>query len=176
MAELIQPIKRFREEEEQIQVTEEYKRHKSSYNDILSILEEEEEYGIESDPEIKISGSDIFTTLQQELDLLPSDNNNGFGSDPVEEISSTGSGNSQIRSNSSSIEDDRCSVIRHLLEASDDELGIPSGDGINGLDFPIVEENEINGGDFPFAISDGLWELEDEAANYYSLLQSELFM
>ncbi|XP_015074790.1 uncharacterized protein LOC107018744 [Solanum pennellii] len=174
MSELIQPIKRFREEEEQLQVqTEEYKRHKSSYNDILSILEEEEEYGIESDPDIKISGSDIFTTLQQELDLLPSDNNNGLGSDPVED---TGSGNSQIRCNNNSTEDDRSSVIRHLLEASDDELGIPSGDGINGSDFPIVEENGINGGDFPFAISDGLWELEDEAANYYSLLQSELFM
>ncbi|MCD7470375.1 hypothetical protein HAX54_010175, partial [Datura stramonium] len=42
--------------------------------------------------------------------------------------------------------------------------------------FPLVEENSIDGGDFPFAISDGLWELEDETANYYSLLQSELFM
>lgn len=161
-------IKRSREEEGK-QVVEENKRHK--YNDIISILEEEEEeaFGLEPDPETKISGSDIFTTLQQELDLLPSDE--GFGSDPVE--IPTGSGDSQINS---SEEDDRSSVIRHLLEASDDELGIPSGDGTNGSDYPQVQENEIDGGDFPFAISDGLWELEDEAANYYSLLQSELFM
>ncbi|XP_055806448.1 uncharacterized protein LOC129875036 [Solanum dulcamara] len=173
MAESIQPIKRSREEDESQEI-EENKRQKSSYNDILSILEEEEEYGFESDPEIKISGSNIFTTLQQELDLLPSCDN-GFGSDPVE--ISIGSGNSQVRSSAnSSTEYDSSSVIRHLLEASDDELGIPSGDGINGSDFPLVEENEINGGDFPFAISDGLWELEDETANYYSLLQSELFM
>ncbi|MCD7461220.1 hypothetical protein HAX54_045566 [Datura stramonium] len=171
MAESPQPIKRSREESHETEeyFCEENKRHKS-YNDILSILEEEE-YGFESDP---VSGSDIFTTLQQEL--LPNDGF-GLGPDPVSE---TGSGNSQICSSASSSkedeEDDRSSVIRHLLEASDDELGIPSGDGINGSDFPLVEENSIDGGDFPFAISDGLWELEDETANYYSLLQSELFM
>ncbi|OIT19862.1 PREDICTED: uncharacterized protein LOC109220937 [Nicotiana attenuata] len=165
MAESTQPIKRSREEESQ-ETQENFcednntKRHKSSYNDILSILEEEE-YGFESDP---VSGSDIFTTLQQEL--LPSD---GFESDPV----SVGSDSSHKEDE---VEDDRSSVIRHLLEASDDELGIPSGDGTNGGDFTFAEENETNGGDFPFALADGLWEFEDEAANYYSLLQSELFM
>ncbi|KAF3620745.1 putative LRR receptor-like serine/threonine-protein kinase GSO1-like [Capsicum annuum] len=169
MSESIQPNKRSREQEE----FEENKRHKS-YNDILSILEEDEEYGLESDP-ISETGSDIFTTLQQELELLPSGGDDILGSDLVENnfTGSTPGGTQQQ-------EDDRSSVIRHLLEASDDELGIPSGDGINGSDFPLVEENEneneTNGGDFPFAISDGLWELEDEAANYYSLLQSELFM
>ncbi|KVH97741.1 uncharacterized protein LOC112523302 [Cynara cardunculus var. scolymus] len=71
--------------------------------------------------------------------------------------------------------DEKERVIRHLLEASDDELGIPSrvesGDGGG--------DDEISGGgfdDFPMAFCDGLWELEDEAANYYTLLQSELFM
>ncbi|XP_059316743.1 uncharacterized protein LOC132067496 [Lycium ferocissimum] len=171
MAESTEAIKRSREEEYQETENQENndntKRPKSSYNDILSILEEEE-YGFESDP---VSGSDIFSTLQQEL--MPND---GFGSDPVDESdpATTGSGKEYE-------EDDRSSVIRHLLEASDDELGIPSGDGlINGSDLTVVEgnenENETNGGDFPFAISDGLWEFEDEAANYYSLLQSELFM
>ncbi|KAI3720239.1 hypothetical protein L6452_21152 [Arctium lappa] len=73
--------------------------------------------------------------------------------------------------------DEKERVIRHLLEASDDELGIPSrvesgGDGGGG-------DDEIGGGgfeDFSMAVCDGLWELEDEAANYYTLLQSELFM
>ncbi|XP_009602666.1 uncharacterized protein [Nicotiana tomentosiformis] len=162
MAESTQSIKRSREEESQGNFCEDnnIKRHKSSYNDILSILEEEE-YGFESDP---VSGSDIFTTLQQEL--LPSD---VFESDPV-------SVGSDISSKEDEVEDDRNSVIRHLLEASDDELGIPSGDGSNGVDLTFAEENETNGGDFPFALADGLWEFEDEAANYYSLLQSELFM
>ncbi|CAN4124438.1 unnamed protein product [Withania somnifera] len=164
MAESIQPNKRSREEEEQqSHQMEENKRHKS-YNDILSILEDED-YGFESDP-VTETGSDIFTTLQQEFELAEG----GFGLGPVEETS-TGSDDSQT-----SKEKDSTSVIRHLLEASDDELGIPSGDGINGSDYPLIEENGLNGGDFPFGISDGLWELEDEAANYYSLLQSELFM
>ncbi|KAJ8569924.1 hypothetical protein K7X08_006501 [Anisodus acutangulus] len=164
MAELSQPIKRSREETQETTENNNTKRPKS-YNDILSILEEEE-YGFEVDP---ISGSDIFTTLQQEFMQ-----NDGSGSDPVSDSVGIGSGISSKEDE----EDDRSSVIRHLLEASDDELGIPSGDGglINGSDFPVIEENGIDGGDFPFAISDGLWEFEDEAANYYSLIQSELFM
>ncbi|CAN4081252.1 unnamed protein product [Withania somnifera] len=169
MAESIKPNKRSREDkEEQSQEMEENKRHKSSYNDILSILEDEE-YVFESDPILE-NGSDIFTTLQQELEPLPNNGEDGFGPGSVE-ISSIGSDNSQTPK-----EDDTSSVIRHLLEASDDELGIPSGDGINGADYPLIEENQMNGGDFSFGISDGLWELEDEAANYYSLFQSELLM
>lgn len=73
------------------------------------------------------------------------------------------------------------SVIRHLLEASDDELGIPSrvdsgngggdsddGGGVGGDD---VAKGYF--GDFEFGLGDGLWEIED---NYYTLLQCELFM
>ncbi|PWA62123.1 hypothetical protein CTI12_AA366780 [Artemisia annua] len=64
-------------------------------------------------------------------------------------------------------EDEKESVIRHLLEASDDELGLPAvtkgGDDVAEVSYY---------GD----LCDGLWELEDEVANYYTLLQSELFM
>nr|GEZ06702.1 hypothetical protein [Tanacetum cinerariifolium] len=64
-------------------------------------------------------------------------------------------------------EDEKERVIRHLLEASDDELGLPAvtkgGDDVAEMSYY---------GD----ICDGLWELEDEVANYYTLLQSELFM
>ena len=38
----------------------------------------------------------------------------------------------------------------------------------------------VDGGDplvpVSLDVSDGLWEIEDEAANYFALLQSELFM
>nr|GMD90662.1 mucin-like protein [Ipomoea batatas] len=62
----------------------------------------------------------------------------------------------------------------HLLEASDDELGIPSG-GMDGGD--NSDEKEMDGGDLTFSLcDDGLWEFEDEAADYYSSLQSELFI
>ncbi|KAK7828541.1 hypothetical protein CFP56_030121 [Quercus suber] len=73
-------------------------------------------------------------------------------------------------------EDDKERVIRHLLEASDDELGIPNrevGVGV-GVVYDFGVEG-LNGGD-GYSFGDGLWELEDEAANYYTLLQSELFM
>ncbi|KAM0001136.1 hypothetical protein Hdeb2414_s0388g00883421 [Helianthus debilis subsp. tardiflorus] len=75
--------------------------------------------------------------------------------------------------------DDKNSVIRHLLEASDDELGIPSrvddsGDGdVTGGDDDVTGGGD--GGDGGYG-DFWLWELEDEAANYYTLLQSELFM
>ncbi|XP_039003746.1 uncharacterized protein LOC120130600 [Hibiscus syriacus] len=68
--------------------------------------------------------------------------------------------------------DDKEKVIRHLLEASDDELGIPNKQSVFGVEF---DEGFHNGGN-SFALCDGLWELEDEAANYYTLLQSQLFM
>lgn len=61
-------------------------------------------------------------------------------------------------------EGERERVMRHLLEASDDELGIPNGEFLVGEGVDGV------------ALSDALWELEDEAANYYTLFQSQLFM
>ncbi|MFS8020858.1 hypothetical protein Hanom_Chr16g01420711 [Helianthus anomalus] len=75
--------------------------------------------------------------------------------------------------------DDKNSVIRHLLEASDDELGIPSRVDDSGDCDVTGGDDDVTGGD---GGGDGgygdfwLWELEDEAANYYTLLQSELFM
>ncbi|KAK1425791.1 hypothetical protein QVD17_21150 [Tagetes erecta] len=82
-------------------------------------------------------------------------------------------------------DDEKESVIRHLLEASDDELGIPSrvdGGGDGGDGGGGGGSDDVAGGyfgDFEFGLGDGLWELEDEVANanyYYTLLQSELFM
>nr|XP_043625339.1 uncharacterized protein LOC122596775 [Erigeron canadensis] len=69
--------------------------------------------------------------------------------------------------------DEKESVIRHLLEASDDELGIPAVDGGGG---DGGDGGDINGVNYLLDLCDGLWELEDEAANYHTLLQSELFM
>ncbi|XP_071707117.1 uncharacterized protein [Rutidosis leptorrhynchoides] len=74
--------------------------------------------------------------------------------------------------------DEKESFIRHLLEASDDELGIPAVDGV-GDSGDGGGGDEIAGPgyrDYLLDLCDGLWELEDEAANYYTLLQSELFM
>ncbi|GAB2280296.1 hypothetical protein Dimus_014937 [Dionaea muscipula] len=68
-------------------------------------------------------------------------------------------------------EGEREKVMRHLLEASDDELGIPNSDG-------RVEDmgvEKMDGGDL-LGLDDGLWEIEDDAANYYALLQSEIFL
>ncbi|KAK9935172.1 hypothetical protein M0R45_022284 [Rubus argutus] len=66
-------------------------------------------------------------------------------------------------------------VMRHLLEASDDELGIPHREVGNGFE-DAEEEGFSTFGDNGLSLCDGLWELEDEAANYYTLVQSELFM
>ncbi|CAH1417128.1 unnamed protein product [Lactuca virosa] len=80
-------------------------------------------------------------------------------------------------------DDEKERAIRHLFEASDDELGIPSrvedgGDdgevGVCGGGGDDIAGEEY--GDFSLALCDGLWELEDEAANYYTVLQSELFI
>ncbi|KAK3223081.1 hypothetical protein Dsin_010106 [Dipteronia sinensis] len=169
-------------EETQIVDVEETKRHKS-YNHILSLLEAEEE-----EPTQDLSS--LITTLQQELssdsviDPIPSQTaDNDLESNPT--AASTATGEDSIASSSTSSptsscskedeEDDGQRVIRHLLEASDDELGIPNMDVVcaeNG----VYGDGDFNGGDV-FALCDGLlWELEDEAANYYTLLQSELFM
>ncbi|KAL3636265.1 hypothetical protein CASFOL_020812 [Castilleja foliolosa] len=128
------------------------------YNTILSLLDEEDE---EQNQDL----SAIFTTLQQEI---------------------TSSASFGFESPQFTAEDDRKtdgedgveSVMRHLLEASDDELGIPSTEeDYNNIN---INFNEIraNDDDLGFAnfFDNGIWELEDVAANYYTLLQSELFM
>ncbi|KAL8111962.1 hypothetical protein AgCh_019605 [Apium graveolens] len=68
-------------------------------------------------------------------------------------------------------------IIRHLLEASDDELGLPNEVGVDRT--VSSGDEDFNGLDDKHNSSlfcDGLWELEDEAANYDTLLQSQLFM
>ncbi|KAF3431437.1 hypothetical protein FNV43_RR26168 [Rhamnella rubrinervis] len=165
------PSKRQREET-QVEDFEEHKRQKS-YNHILSLLEAEED-----EPTQDLSS--IITTLQQELssdsgfDPLPftaseiDPENPTSASTAVEEYTSSSS-SSEVLSKEDDKENDKELVMRHLLEASDDELGIPNRELV------FDGDNGFNGGDgFPF--SDGLWEFEDEAANYYTLLQSELFM
>ncbi|KAK0574026.1 hypothetical protein LWI29_017180 [Acer saccharum] len=172
------PSKRPREET-QIDDVEETKRHKS-YNHILSLLEAEEE-----EPTQDLSS--LITTLQQELSSdsvlnpIPSQTaDNDLESSLTTATVEDSVANSSTSSPTSSCskedeEDDGQRVIRHLLEASDDELGIPNMDVVcaeNG----VYGDGDFNGGDV-FPLCDGLlWELEDEAANYYTLLQSELFM
>lgn len=181
------PPKRQREETQLAEDFEENNKRQKSYNHILSILEAEED-----EPNQDLSS--IITTLQQELssdsgfDPLPF---SASGTDPenptsasaaVEEYTSSSSSSSSFSPPSSSSssealsreddkENDKERVMRHLLEASDDELGIPNRelvfDGDNGVGF--------NDGD-GFAYSDVLWEFEDHTANYYTMLQSELFM
>lgn len=169
MAEATQS-KRQREDDDNYQCKEEdTKRHKS-YNHILSILEQEED-----EPSEDLL--DIFQILQQELSSSDSsavdDPLQISASAPEADHQSGGSAASESSSPSSKEdddeEDDKVRMMRHLLEASDDELGLP-----NRLE---SGEEEINSVENPFFLGDGLlWELEDDAANYYTLLQSELFM
>jgi len=149
-------LKRQREVEEE--VTEGFFKRQKSYEDILSILDEEEE-----DPAQDLSS--LITTLQQEISSNPQ--------------MSTSSSEADL-----SLEDESERVMKHLLEASDDELGIPNaeaGDQFGGSQ-GTVSLDEFDGGDLllqPAAdgFGDGLlWEIEDEAANYYALMQSELFL
>ncbi|CAK9183767.1 unnamed protein product [Ilex paraguariensis] len=156
------PSKRHREETLALEDCEDSKRQKS-YTHILSILEDEED-----EPNQDLSA--IFTSLQQELSC----NSNNF--DPSLSVTAeadpdhqtTVPATSECSPSSHGEEDDKERVIRHLLEASDDELGIPHK--VDGGD------DDINGRDLAFALCDGFWEFEDETANYYALLQSELFM
>ncbi|KAE8023286.1 hypothetical protein FH972_009001 [Carpinus fangiana] len=169
------PCKRQREET-QIEDCDESKRHKS-FSHILSLLEAEEE-----EPTQDLSS--LITTLQQELSsdsifsplsfptAEPDPENPTSASAPVEDQSSSSSSSSSpavvLKEDE---EDDKERVIRHLLEASDDELGIPNREvGV------AYDGDEGFGGVDVFSLCDGLWELEDEAANYYALMQSELFM
>ncbi|KAK6931209.1 hypothetical protein RJ641_003002 [Dillenia turbinata] len=176
MADRETPLKRQREEpqvEEILEEEETAKRHRpsssSSYNHILSILEAENEE--ESNQDL----SSLMTSLQQELsssDSFPA----SFPENPSSvSLSATSDANlSNVVASKEDEEEDKERVIRHLLEASDDELGIPNIEVRSNGD----DEVGLNAGDGfgGFGFGDGFWELEDEAANYYTLLQSELFM
>ncbi|KAK9277357.1 hypothetical protein L1049_006899 [Liquidambar formosana] len=159
------PLKRQRDETQLVEEIEDPKRQKS-YNHILSLLEADEE-----EPQQDLSS--LMTTLENELSYDSAFDPLAFSvseTDPENPATGTTSDYGSSSPVKEEEEDDKERVIRHLLEASDDELGIPHrdvrvGDGEDGF----------NGGD-GFSFCDGLWELEDEAANYYTLLQSELFM
>nr|KYP65867.1 hypothetical protein KK1_012142 [Cajanus cajan] len=148
------------------------KRHKP-YNHILSLLDLEEE---ESTQDL----SPLMTTLQKEITCAS--NNTSHDDDTL--LLCPTHGNDQETLTITTLEDntttsqeeesDKERVMRHLLHASDDELGIPSSgdnDGFFGLG-----EDRVNSGDGFSSLCDKLWELEDERANYYAFLQSELFL
>ncbi|KAL2349273.1 hypothetical protein Fmac_003273 [Flemingia macrophylla] len=151
---------------------EEYSKRHKPYNHILSLLDSEEE---ESTQDL----SPLITTLQKEI-TCASDNTSH---DDAHLLCPTPE-NDQFTLTITTLEDntttsqeeesDKERVMRHLLHASDDELGIPSsGDNDGFLGFG---EDRVNIGDEFSSLCDKLWELEDERANYYAFLQSELFL
>lgn len=168
---------------------EEYSKRHKSYNDILSILELQEE----DEPNQDLS--DIFTSLEQELSSSDSTavcgggSGGSFGSggdvsgSEAESVDETcfsaapdrNSGGDSGNNESIEEDDERVRVMRHLLEASDDELGIPNRVEESG------EEEETGSGDKQqlFLSGDWKWQFEDDAADYYynfMHLQSELFI
>ncbi|CAN1349076.1 hypothetical protein LINPERPRIM_LOCUS41698 [Linum perenne] len=147
------------------------KRLKPSYSHIVSFLDEESD---ETNQDI----SSLLTSLQDELssDLAAGNSNSSAVAvtTAVDDYASCSSSSSASNFELKDEEDEKERVIRHLLEASDDELGIPTAadgdDGGVGDFFAAVDSVE------GFANWNGLWELEDANANYYTMLQSELFM
>ncbi|GAB4829178.1 hypothetical protein Ancab_018843 [Ancistrocladus abbreviatus] len=199
-------LKRQREETQTVEEDEEALKRQKSYKDIISILEEEEDepnQGLSSlittlQQELSSSSSsssDNFGSVSSSLDYVFVDPvtlfNSSFSSeaDPTEVMypSTEMDGHSlapahQMMVKGGGEEEERERVMRHLLEASDDELGIPNTEG---REVVVVEDDynqgvvvgEINGRDLLSLGGDGLWEFEDhEAANYYTLFRSELFM
>ncbi|GFP86180.1 hypothetical protein PHJA_000761800 [Phtheirospermum japonicum] len=171
MAETQTPQKRLRDEKAQEGSAgsgfDGSKRQKP-YNNIISLLDDDDEEEVEPshEPSHELSHdlSAIFTTLQQELTSFGSPPSSAAAADDMAGRHVTGGGDGE--------EGLKLAVMRHLLEASDDELGIPnrSTDEIN----PDILDSGEN---FNVAFNDdGLWEFEDETANYYTGLQSELFM
>ncbi|GMH15318.1 hypothetical protein Nepgr_017159 [Nepenthes gracilis] len=176
------PLKRHREETDE---EEEVLKRQKSYKDIISILE-----GDEEEPNEDLSS--IITTLQQEISSA-SDNftSSSYDFALTDQTSMLSSSFAEIvnpstaeyfslgppdKSKEEEEEDDeRERVMRHLIEASDDELGIPSTEGRRVDDDQRVAAGEISRGDL-LPLDDSLWEVEDEAANYSSLLQSLPFL
>ncbi|KAF8091278.1 hypothetical protein N665_0450s0036 [Sinapis alba] len=170
------PLKRQRDEQEQETIPhEDSKRQKpssssTSYNEVQCLLEAQNE--AESDL------TSLITTLQQEISTKEQ-NAAVFEYPPLSSSSCSSSSSSSCAPKEEEYESDKEKVMKHLLEASDDELGIPNTE-TGGSNYEIVnsETNQdyINGFSLLDGFGDGLWELEDEVANYYTLLQSELFM
>ncbi|XP_010242422.1 PREDICTED: uncharacterized protein LOC104586775 [Nelumbo nucifera] len=162
------PLKRQRENN-QTEDEEEIKRYRC-YNHIISLLEADED-----EPNQDLSS--LMTTLQQELSSAPS-------SEPAPEAHTNQPTHSALYNlNSSSAaatvenskdgQAEKGTEITHILEASDDELGFPQGD----IRVSEAEDESINPESTGLSwYFDGLWEFEDVAANYYTLVQSELFL
>ncbi|CAA7036223.1 unnamed protein product [Microthlaspi erraticum] len=142
----------------------------SSYNEqILCLLNDSDEL---NQPNNDLTS--FINALQQEIS----------SDDPNTVVSGTSSAENSSNSCASSKEDEvdddnKEKVMQHLLEASDDELGIPNTE-FGGSNYEMIK-NDINqdyvyGNSLPDGFGDAFWELEDEAANYYTLLQSELFL
>ncbi|CAF2045663.1 hypothetical protein BRARA_I03153 [Brassica rapa] len=169
------PIKRHREEET-LADEEATKRQKpsssssSSYNDqILCLLDDSDEL---NRPNNDLTS--FLNALQQEIS---SDDKNAA----VSRVSNVeDSSTSCVSWKEDDVDDENNEkVIQHLLEASDDELGIPNT-GFGESNYDMIK-NDINqdyvyGNSLLDGFGDAFWELEDEAANYYTLLQSELFL
>ncbi|KAG2312925.1 hypothetical protein Bca4012_027528 [Brassica carinata] len=166
-------LKRQREEQEQETIPQEdTKKQKpssfTSYNQVQCFL---------GDAEADNDLTSLITTLQQELST--EEQNAVIFEIPALSSSSCSSSSSSCASKDEEYESDKEKVMKHLLEASDDELGIPNTEfGESNYEVVKNETNQdyIEGFSLLDGFGDGLWELEDEAANYYTLLQSELFM
>ncbi|KAG8366326.1 hypothetical protein BUALT_Bualt17G0068200 [Buddleja alternifolia] len=167
-------LKRLREDSSSSE-HDDSKRQKPYNNDIQNLLEDDIE---EPEPSLEPSQdlSAIFTTLQQELTF-------DFETPPCTAAAAEETHLSHHHHHSAAEcgdagggDEDVKSVMRHLLEASDDELGIPNGgDDDNDNTNNIVGINSDENYEYNFNYN-GLWEFEDETANYYTVLQSELFM
>ncbi|KMT07099.1 hypothetical protein BVRB_6g154260 [Beta vulgaris subsp. vulgaris] len=170
----VSSLKRQRDEISQVNTTtiieEDVFKRQKSYKDIITLLEEEEDYPNED-------LSSLISTLQEEISSSSSPSSSE--PDPAR--------NPGPEDGSGLEEEEREKVMRHLLEASDDELGLPSSinsEASNNTTDIFSDEvvgggGHVDGGDFLFPLGgEGLWEFEDhEAANYYSLLQSsEIFI
>ncbi|XP_043717631.1 uncharacterized protein LOC122665541 [Telopea speciosissima] len=172
MAETETPLKRLREETEEEEEIEETKRHRP-YHDLLSILEDEEEEPHQDDL------SSLMTTLQQKLS--PSEPHSLSSlpettATPSETVSidppTTSIANIDTRSFKEEGEQKGSTIIRHLLEASNDELGIPKTQIRLQTKY---EDEDISGGVYSggsnngedgttislFDFPDGLWDFED---------------
>ncbi|ESQ34332.1 hypothetical protein EUTSA_v10008900mg [Eutrema salsugineum] len=169
----VSPLKRHREEET-LAEEDTAKRQKPSsssspsYNDqMLCLLSDSEEF---NQPNNDLTS--FINALQQEFS---SDDQNAVvsGVSNVED--------SCVSSKEDDVDDEnKEQVMQHLLETTDDELGIPNTE-FGGSNYELIK-NDIsqdyvyNGERLLDGFGDAFWELEDEAANYYTLLQSELFL
>ncbi|KAI6676820.1 hypothetical protein NL676_037616 [Syzygium grande] len=172
------PLKRQREATPD---EEDEEKRQRSYEDILSLLEEEED----------VPGQDLsslITSLQQELAASVSSDTlaaSAGEADPEAPSSSASSPPSPAGAGEGGGGggggDEGERVMRRLLEASDDELGLPSRESSEAGDGAGVEEGDdglcggAGEGQGSIDLCEGLaWELEHEAANHYALLQPEL--